>query len=81
VVRTAVQKLNLSGAGYTGNNAAAWKALLVNGSVFDWIPEYTLRFFKHRQPPADWERQLLKILEKKGDLSLRKNYRGIMMPD
>jgi hypothetical protein len=80
-VRTAVQKLNLSGPGYTGNNAAAWKALLVNESVFDWILEYTLRFFKHRQPPADWERQLLKILEKKGDLPLPKNYRGIMLLD
>ena len=78
-VRRAVKKLNLSGPGYTGNNAAAWKALLVNESVFAWIYEYTFRFFTHGQPPADWERQLLKILEKKGDLSLPKNYRGIMM--
>jgi hypothetical protein len=60
-------------------NAAAWKALLVNESVFAWIYEYTFRFFKHGRPPADWERQLLKIPEKKGDLSLPKNYRGIMV--
>jgi hypothetical protein len=33
-VRRAVKKLNLSGPGYTGNTAAAWKALLVNESVF-----------------------------------------------
>jgi hypothetical protein len=78
-VRRAVKKLNLGGPGYTGNNAAAWKALLVNESVFAWIYEHTFRFFTHGQPPADWERQLLKILEKKGDLSLPKNYRGIMM--
>jgi hypothetical protein len=53
-VRRAVKKLNLSGPGYTGNNAAAWKALLVNESVFAWIYEFALRFFKHghRLPPT-----------------------------
>jgi hypothetical protein len=78
-VRTAVRKLNLSGPGYTGNNAAAWKALLASERVFDWVEEYTCRFWQHQDPPADWETNLLKILEKKGDLSLPKNYRGIMM--
>jgi hypothetical protein len=53
----------------------------VNKSVFHWILEHILRFFKHRQPPADWDRQLLKakVLEKKGGLFLPKKYRGIMV--
>jgi hypothetical protein len=78
-VRMAVQKLNVSGPDYTGNNAAAWKALLASERVFDWVEEYTCRFWQHQDPPADWKTNLLKILEKKGGLSLPKNYRGIMM--
>jgi hypothetical protein len=80
-VRKAVRKLNVRGPDYTGNNAAAWKALLASERVFDWVEEYTCRFWQHQDPPADWKTNLLKILEKKGDLSLPKNYRyrGIMM--
>jgi hypothetical protein len=57
-----------------------WKALLVSESIFRLdLRAHALRFFKHGQTPADWERQLLKILEKQGDLSLPKNYRGIVI--
>jgi hypothetical protein len=51
----------------------------VNEPVFAWIYEPTLRFFKHGRPPADWERQLLEVLEKQGGLSLPNNYRDIMV--
>jgi hypothetical protein len=50
-VRRAVKKRNLSGPGHTGNNAAAWKALLVNESVFAWIYEYTLPLL-HARPAS-----------------------------
>ena len=36
-------------------------------------------FWPHEVVPSEWEEGELKIFPKKGDLSLSKNYRGIML--
>ena len=40
---------------------------------------YVRRFWRSKVNPQAWITGLLKILEKKGDLSMAGNYRGIMM--
>ena len=38
-----------------------------------------LDFWENEKPPLEWEKGLLKVLPKKGDLSMPGNYRGIML--
>ena len=56
-----------------------WKALSSEPSTFGLIKQLILNFWRSEQPPRDWLLGLLKILPKKGDLSLAGNYGGIML--
>ena len=43
------------------------------------MKDIILEFWQSEKPPSEWEKGLLKVLPKKGDLSLPGNYRGIML--
>ena len=45
----------------------------------EFVVAYVRRFWRSKVNPQAWITGLLKILEKKGDLSKAGNYRGIMM--
>jgi len=71
--------LNCSGPGDTGVAAAEWKALMADDECRGFVVAYVRRFWRSKVNPQAWITGLLKILEKKGDLSMAGNYRGIMM--
>ena len=75
----AVKRLNLSSPGRSGVTAVAMKALLADSVLTRYIVQYVQHFWQQEMVPSSWEEGELKILPKKGDLSLPKNYRGIML--
>ena len=56
-----------------------WRALLSTDEGFAVIKYVVMQFWDSEVMPEEWEVGLLKILPKKGDLSLAGNYRGIML--
>ena len=56
-----------------------WKALAGSEETFNLLRPIILHFWETEVTPEEWEIGLLKILPKKGDLSLPGNYRGIML--
>ena len=56
-----------------------WKALAGNEETFNLLRQIIFHFWETEVTPEEWEIGLLKILPKKGDLSLPGNYRGIML--
>ena len=75
----AVGKLNNTGPGASGLQAIVWKALISTDVGFALVVHMVRVFWETEQVPPEWEVNLLKVLPKKGDLSLPGNYRGIMM--
>ena len=75
----AVLGLNFSGPGDSGVAAAEWKTLMADDECSEFVFAYVRRFWRSKVNPELWITGLLKILEKKGDLSKAGNYRGIML--
>jgi hypothetical protein len=75
----AVLGLNFSGPGDSGVAAAEWKALMADDECSEFVFAYVRRFWRSKVNHELWITGLLKILEKKGDLSKADNYRGIMV--
>ena len=78
-IRSATNRLKNKGPGLSGICPQAWKALLENDNAFQILRLVILEFWVSEMPPEEWQTGLLKILAKKGDLSLPGNYRGIML--
>ena len=55
------------------------KPFLENEETFNLLRQIIFHFWETEVSPKEWEIGLLKILPKKGDLSLPVNYRGIML--
>ena len=53
--------------------------MLTDSRTFHLLKSLVLDFWISEVPPQQWMKGLLKILPKKGDLSLPGNYRGIML--
>ena len=47
--------------------------------TYNLLKEMVLDFWQSGKTPSEWEKGLLKILPKKGDLGLPGNHRGIML--
>ena len=75
----ACERLKDNAPGDSGLLPQFWKALAAEPSTFLFIREIIHDFWKNELPPVEWLKGLLKILPKKGDLSLSDNYRGIML--
>lgn len=78
-VITAVKRLNNSAPGESGISAQMVKALIANTGTVNMIHGYVIEFWETETAPASWLSGILKVLPKKGDLGLPKNWRGIML--
>ena len=75
----ATLKLKNKAPGQSGLTPQVWKALTSNDETFSMLESIVLDFWASELPPTEWETGLLRIIAKKGDLSLPGNYRGIML--
>ena len=78
-IRRAIGKLKNKAPGQSGLTPQAWKVLASNDETFSLLETIILEFWNSEITPTEWENGLLRILPKKGDLSLPGNYRGIML--
>ena len=78
-IRWATKKLKNKAPGESGICSQAWKALIEDANTFEILKEIVLEFWENEFTPSEWEKGLLKVLPKSGDLSLPGNYRGIML--
>ena len=76
---SAVSKLKEKAPGESGIPAKVWKILSDEENTFNILKSIVLDFWHTELTPTEWEKGLLTILAKKGDLSLPGNYRGIML--
>ena len=74
-----MRKLENKAPGESGLSPQAWKVLASNDDAFNLLHEVIQEFWSTELAPEEWETGLLRILAKKGDLSLPGNYRGIML--
>ena len=78
-INTAVHKVKENAPGESGIPSKVWKVLSSCDQIFDILKNINIDFWTTELTPKQWERGLLKILPKKGDLRLPGNYRGIML--
>ena len=78
-ILSAVCKLKNKAPGDSGLTPQVWKTLVTDELTFSILREVIIEFWNSEVTPSEWERGLLMILAKKGDLSLPGNYRGIML--
>ena len=78
-IRQAVSKLKNKAPGESGLTPQVWKVLTGNDETFSLLESIIMEFWSTGITPTEWENGLLRILPKKGDLSLPGNYRGIML--
>ena len=75
----ATRRLKEKAPGDSGIPPLIWKSLIENEETFQLLKDVILEFWHSEKPPSEWEKVLLKVLPKKGDLSMPGNYRGIML--
>ena len=78
-IRDAMRRLKNKAPGESGLTPQAWKVLASNDRAFELLECVIQEFWVTELAPTEWETGLLRILAKKGDLSLPGNYRGIML--
>ena len=75
----ATSKLKNSAPGESGITSYEWKSLLQSEITFNILRDIIHHIWNTETIPDEWNIGRLTILPKKGDLSLPKNYRGIML--
>ena len=78
-IADACRSLKNKAPGDSGLKPQLWKTLLTDDRTFHLLKSLVLDFWISELPPRQWMTGLLRILPKKGDLSLPGNYRGIML--
>ena len=78
-IKKATRKLKDKAPGDSDICPQVWKALIEHQPTYAVLKSVIVDFWENEIPPEEWETGLLKILAKKGDLSLPGNYRGIML--
>ena len=78
-INTAVHKLKENAPGESDIPSKSWKVLASCDHTFDILKNIIIGFWTIELTPKRWERGLLKILPKKGDLRLPGNYRRITL--
>lgn len=78
-IRRATCKLKNKAPGESGLTPQVWKVLTSSDETFNLLETIVMEFWTTEIVPTEWENGLLRILAKKGDLSLPGNYRGIML--
>ena len=75
-IRRAVAQLRSTSPGVSGISAPMIKALCEDAESFNLVRDFVLEFWESEVVPSEWEKGLLKVLPKKGDLSDPGNHRG-----
>jgi len=78
-VTKATQSLKNNAPGESGLTHLMFNALITCPETFTLVKGVILEFWNNENTPKQWDLGLLKMLPKKGDLSLPGNYRGIML--
>ncbi|XP_066912448.1 uncharacterized protein [Clytia hemisphaerica] len=78
-ITKATQSLKNNAPGESGLTPLMFKSLIALPETFTILKQVVLEFWNTEKPPDQWNVGLLKVLPKKGDLSLPGNYRGIML--
>ena len=78
-IRKAILKLKNNAPGESGVMSQPLKALLNHPDTFIILQKIVSNFWNTETVPDEWNIGRLIVLPKKGDLSLPKNYRGIML--
>jgi hypothetical protein len=80
-LKTAIATLKDTAAGPTGLPACVWKTLGKFDNTFQIILDVMQECWRTKTTPAAWKKTHMAVLPKKGDLTLCKNYRAIMVGD
>ena len=75
----ATQSLKNNAPGESGLTPLMFKSLITCPETFAIVKGVVIDFWNSEKTPKQWNLGLLKVLPKKGDLSLPGNYRGIML--
>ena len=78
-IEDAIDQLRNTAPGESGLCAQAYKCMAKQSETYNLLKEMVLDFWQSGKTPSEWEKGLLKILPKKGDLGLPGNHRGIML--
>ena len=78
-IRMATLKLKNTAPGESGIRPQLWKSLLENATTALHLQTIIRQIWITENIPNEWNTGCLTVLPKKGDLSLPKNYRGIML--
>jgi hypothetical protein len=79
--RSAVQALKTTAPGTSGVPSAAWKTLIDTPELEMVSLEVMRKCWKDKRVPENWNSFYMIVLEKKGDLSRPKNYRGVSISE
>lgn len=78
-IKRAISTLKENAPGDSGIPAKVWKVLSEYEDTFEILKLIIHDYWESELTPTEWEKGLLTILAKKGDLSDPGNYRGIML--
>ena len=78
-LKEAIREVKNTAPGNSGVTSAVWKALIENKKMTKIMLKTMTECWKTETVPEDWTTFYMTVLEKDGDLTLPKNYRGINM--
>jgi hypothetical protein len=77
----ALQDINNTAPGMSGIKISVWKAISTDPELRHILLDIMRECWNSEEVPDDWTKFYMTILEKKGDLSYPKNYRGISIAE
>jgi hypothetical protein len=80
-MRKAAKFLCATAPGMSGMPAPAWQAMCGNADLEKAMLEVMIRCWVDKKVPTDWTKFCMITLEKKGNLSLSSNYRGMSISE
>ena len=75
----AVRELKNTAPGLSGITAMVWKALIKNSALREIMLETMVECWNKERVPKEWLQYYMTVLEKKGNMNIPGNYRGIAM--
>ena len=77
----AISSLKDTASGPSGIPACVWKSLGSEQETFDILLHVMQQCWRTKTTPVTWSRSHMAVIPKKGDISLPKNFRSIMVGD
>jgi hypothetical protein len=76
-LRAAVAEMKSTAPGLSGITSAVWKAMIGDPEMEQVLLDIMVTCWSEKEVPEKWTKFYMRTLEKKGDLTLPSNYRGI----